>query len=115
MPPDIGSGGTIVEIFFDIGKELSHDEFMDLGEKVELIKDENGKKYQPFMSRIIRDKKVTISNKQGTVILEWNPVFAYSYLFEVNSETLNYTLNYKDYPPLDIGNPFESPFLLENE
>lgn len=99
--------GNVLEVIVDFSRQLSSDEIESLKEKIKLI-DEDGREYHPSSH----------STTGGTIKhgpdITWHADLAYSFLFEVESESSSYTLSWPDYPPLVVGNPFKSPFLLES-
>ena len=113
------SGFTIVdkralEVSYDPGKELSEEEQDTLTDNVTLI-DNSGKVYSPFITHFEKDRNVNHEDEEGNITLEWHADYSYTYIFIVDSIAATYEFHYKNYPPLDIGNPFETPFLQETK
>jgi PKD repeat protein len=106
-----GISGNVLEVNVDLGRQLSSNEFKSLSEKVKLI-DENGREYRPF-GRISSERAThSFLDSEGQVWVSWHADFAYGFVFAVQSRSSNYTLSWCDYPPLAVGNPFQSPFCL---
>ena len=111
-----GISRNILEVNVDLGRQLSSNEFKSLSEKVTLI-DENGREYRSLgrSSGEGVTKSQSLFDSEGQVWVlswSWHADFAYSFVFEVESESSSYTLSWPDYPPLEVGNPFQSVFCL---
>ena len=100
--------GNVLEVHIDFGRELSSNEFDGLSEEVKLI-DENGRGYHPVGYSSSTGATIIITQPE---FVRWEADFAYGFVFEVESKSSSYTLSWPDHLPLEIGNPFESPFCL---
>lgn len=105
--------GDFLEVNIDLGRQFSSSEIGSLRDtvrdEVKLI-DENGQEYRPVRGAA---GAVSIIVTQPEFV-SWQADFAYGFQFKVDSRSCSYTLYWPDYPPLEIGNPFKSPFLLES-
>ncbi len=103
--------GNVLELHVDLGRQLSSNEFQRLSEEVKLI-DENGLEYHQVSRGSSEGAIIMIKDPERDAMVRWHADFAYGFLFKVESKSSTYTLRWPDYPPLEIGNPFESPFCL---
>ena len=107
--PAAPSGVDILEVNIGLGREFSPSELETLADmvrdEVKLV-DENGKDYYPVSGSASKDAAIIMMDP----FIFWQADFAYHIQFKVGSRSCSYTLYWPDYPPLEIGNPFESPF-----
>jgi hypothetical protein len=102
--------GKLLELSVDLDRKLSMEEIKSLGSKVKLI-DKNGKEYRSSSyGSGTNCNSWRIDKKTGKKI-SWHADFAIFFKFAVPSQSSTYTLYWKDYPPLVIGNPFATPFI----
>ncbi len=112
LPPNMKVDGYYLEIYFDLGKEVTTDEAAALRDEVTL-QDKNGKAYEPMSYRTTGSVLYTATtDAEGN---NWSAEHAFGLGFVVESDTMDFTLVWSGYPPVDIGNPFETTFVMESE
>ena len=114
LPSGIKTSGFYLEVYIDLGKKLTTPETNALVSKVTLT-DKNGNTYKPVSSGSSEGASLASYDNQGKLLMEWSAEYAYSFGFVVNYKTMNYAFTWSGYEPLDIGNPYEIPFLFESE
>ena len=79
------------------------------------LTDKNGNTYKPVSSGSSEGASLASYDNQGKLLMEWSAEYAYSFGFVVNYKTMTYAFAWSGWEPLDIGNPYEAPFLFESE
>ena len=115
--PSVTTRVQVVEVSIDLGREYSTSEMNSLKntvwQEVKLI-DEDGKEYKPFSGAEATGVQIIVKDSKSGEMVSFQADFAYIVQYDVKSKTCVYTLNWPGYPPLDIGNPFETPFSFES-
>jgi len=105
-------GKITLEVNIDLGREFSGDELNSLRDtirdEVKLIDDE-GREFSPVEGSPVAMFQRYTKNGED---MAWISQNAYRIKFDVKSKTCNYALHWPGYPPLDIGNPFETLYVL---
>ena len=113
LPHGVKADGYYLEVYIDPGKELSFAEAEAMENKVSLAGND-GSEYG-YTSYGSGSGLTIYSYDEGKLLWEWTADFAYSFGFVVESETIDYEFIWSGYPPLDIGNPFETTYVSESE
>ena len=102
--------GKVLQLSVDLGRKFSMKEIKTLGSKVKLI-DNNGQEYRSSGYGSDTNYNSWRLDKKTGKKISWHADFAIFFKFLVPSQSSTYTLYWKDYPPLVIGNPFATPFI----
>jgi hypothetical protein len=99
--------GFALEVFVDFGRTIFTEELLSLRTQIKLIDAQGTEHLNVGGSDITRGKTVMhgYTANNGMVGFFFNP--------QIKSQ--NYKLYFKDYPPLDIGNPFKSVVIRKNK
>lgn len=109
-PSGITINGKVMELSVDLGKELATEEIKILKNKVKLV-DKSGQEYRPSGYGSAKGFRAWSRDRITGRKISWHADFAIFFKFVVPSQSSTYTLYWKDFPPLVIGNPFATPFI----
>lgn len=112
-PSGITIDGKVLQISVDLGKELSMEEIKILKTKVKLV-DETGQEYHSSGYGSDKGYKAWSLDRVTGKKISWQAEFSIFFKFVVPSKTGTYTLYWNGFPPLEIGDPFVTPFMRKS-
>lgn len=96
-------------LHIDLGKKFTTKEIGRLKGKIKIVA-KNREECRLFSYGSGTGATITITDVKTGEKTSWHADFAIFFKFLVPSQSNTYTLYWKDYPPLVIGNPFGAPF-----